>query len=398
MKTSYKFRIYPTDEQKAYFKKNFGGNRYIWNWALGILDEYWEQNKDKPKEERDKFPSPKYVIARSLPRMKKEEETSWLKELDSQSLIYTLWDLEDAFKDFFSGKCKHPKRKKRDYSGSFSISSKHVKFNWKENRVELPKTGLVEGVFHRKWECGKLQDRAVISKESFDRYYVSFTVDDGLGEPEKEKFTPETTVGVDMGIRDKTNAILSDGTRFDIYHIDKRLERRIKREQRKLKRKQWTTDENGRKKPSKNYLKQKDKVAKLIAHTREQREHNTNEISAKIVRDPNISTICVEDLNVNGMMKGKFAKNTANANMAELRRQIEYKCNRYGKNFMKVDRMFPSSQMCSCCGYKNKAIKDPSIHAWTCPKCGTRHDRDVNAAINLKNEAIKIFSVKKMKK
>lgn len=400
---AYKFRIYPNDEQKRQIERNIGHNRWVWNYALRKIEEQWESIKDMPKEERPKRFSALYDVSKDLKLMKQNEETAWLKEADSMSYTNTLSDLDKAYERFFKGIANKPKKKKKAYASSYSTRKQSVKLDWENGTVKIPKMSPIMAKFHRRWgDNDEIKDRVTISKESFDRYYISFTVDDGIPYPKKYTPTEEGAFGLDLGMRDGTNAVLSDGTRFDIFHADKRLERRLKRKERKLKKKTWAVDEDGKKKPSKNYLKMKDKVARLKAHIREQREHHTNEISAALANDKRITTLCVETLDVAQMMKNKdktktnainkgFHKSTANACMGELTRQLAYKCDRVGINFVKIDRYFASSQTCSNCGFKNPEVKDLR-HEWDCPNCGMHHDRDENAAINIKNEGYRILT------
>ena len=206
-----------------------------------------------------------------------------------------------------------------------------------------------------------------------------------------------------MGIKNDGNAILSDGTKFKTINV-KKEEKRLKRLQKKLSKKKLIKTGEKRfskrynkdvdvKKPSKNYIKLKDEIAKIQNKIARKRQYNTHQISSYVSKSDSINTVVIEDLNVKGMVKNHhIAKSVSNANMGELKRQLTYKCDWYGKNLVEVDRFFASSQICSNCGYKNEKVKNLNVREWVCPKCGTYHDRDINAAINIKEEGNRILT------
>ena len=389
MKRAYKYRIYPTEEQKVYLAKCFRGNRWFWNYALDKKKQVYEETK-KPI-------SALYEIAKDLPGLKKAEETSWLKEVESTSLINTAKNLDEAYTNFFR-RGGFPKYKKAQYNDSFTIKinkTEHDIVLWDKRLLKVRKCGLMKISLHKKF-YGEIKS-LTISKKSYDFYEVSILVDDNFIIPEAKKPTIEGTVGIDMGIKQDGNAILHNGMKFDCADV-KKYEKRIARLQRKLSKKQWLKTGETKfsrkynkdvevKRPSKNYLKLKDRIAKLKDKVARIRSYNTHQISSYVAKNDEWDTVCIENLNNKGMSKNHhIAKSNTNSNKYELRRQLEYKSKWNGKNFVVIDRFFPSSQICSVCGYKNPKTKNLNVRKWVCPQCGSEHDRDVNAAINIKNE------------
>lgn len=402
MKRAYKYRIYPTEEQKKHFAVCFAANRWFWNYALDKIQAVFDSNKNK--EEKDKIPSAKFEIARELPSLKKEENTSWIKQAESTLFSFTGENLDVALKRFFKGQGGFPKFKNTKYSNSYttdmSTRCENV-IDWKNETIKIPKIGNVKCVFHRKFN-GKIK-KFIISKKSYDYYEISILVDDTFVKTELKEHTYEGTIGIDMGSKEGNNggnAILSDGTRFQVINYDKE-DKKIKRLKRKLSRKEWV--KTGEKKfskkynkevdvkvPSKNYIKLKDEIAKIEDRIARKRVYNTHQISSYVAKNDNFDTVAIETLNVKGMLKNhKTARNISNGNMGELGRQLEYKCDWYGKNLVKVDRWFASTKTCSVCGNKH-VVKNK--RSWICPNCGTHHDRDINAAINIKEEGNRILT------
>lgn len=411
MKRGYKYRIYPTKEQKKYFAQCFGANRWWWNYCLNKLEvDYQEYKAMKEKGEdvsKRKKLSAQYNIARELPALKKSKETEFLKVAPAISFIYTAQDVDTAYKDFLFKKDKgKPKFKTRGYGDSFTyqIQKKNIIngkqdgtiIDWKHSTIEIPKIGKCKIVLHRAFN-GTIKS-ATISKQSYDYYEISLLVDDNICELDKKEPTYDGTVGIDLGVHN--NAILSDGTKFDTFKSTSKIERKIKRLQKKLSKKVWveTGEEKFSKKynkmvpvkrPSKNRIKLNEKIAKLRAKEKRCREYNAHQISSYVTKNDAFNTICLEDLNISGMLKNhKTAKSTSNASMYRLKQQIEYKGGWYGKNVVKIDTMAPSTQICNCCGYRNTDLRGYdglSIRKWTCPQCGAKHDRDINAAKNIKD-------------
>lgn len=396
MKRGYKYRIYPTEEQKKYFKVCFAANRWFWNYALDKINKQYEKNKTHLSAHK--------VIARELPFLKKEEDTSWIKSVDSSSLIYTAQALDIAFDKFFKkqGGFPKPKRIKYDNSYTIQVQEKGRKVaDFKKSVIKIGKAGKVNVIFHRRFK-GEIK-AVTVSKKSFDYYEISILVDDNFVKPVKQKPTLDGTVGIDLGIKKDSNAIFSDGTKFPTIEIG-RKEKQIVRLKKRLSKKEWknTGEKKFSKKynkevnvkiPSNNYIKLKNRIAKLEDEISRKRDYNTHLFTSYVSKCKQYDTVCIEDLNVKGMVKNHhIAKSISNANMGETRRQLEYKCDWNGKNLVVIDRFYPSSQICSVCGYKNEKVKNLSVRKWVCPVCGTHHDRDVNAAVNIKKEGYRIIA------
>ena len=405
MKRAYKYRIYPTEEQKKHFSICFGAVRWFYNYALDEIKTHYEENKEKIKAKEVKPLTAKYNIARELPQLKKEEKTSWLGLADSSCLIYASEALDNAYKKFFKKQGGYPKSKSPKYGKSYTVQINYQftsdDIDWKNGLVRIGKAGFVKFVFHRRFKG--VVKAITVSKKSYDFYEASILVDDNFTPINKKEHTEEGTIGIDLGIKSDGNAILSDGTKFETIKALKET-KRIKRLQKKLTKKQWIktgemkfSKKYGKdvevKKPSKNYIKLKDKIAKLQDKIARKRSYNTHAITSYVTKNDDFDTVAIENLNVKGMTKNHYLANSvSNANMGEIKRQIEYKCDWYGKNLIQVDRFYPSSQICSNCGYQNKKLKDLKIRKWVCPICGSEHDRDVNAAINMKKEGHRILS------
>ncbi len=402
VKHGFHYRIYPTEEQKRYFAKSFAANRWWWNYQLEKVEKHYKETKEHL--------SCQYKIARELPSLKKEEETSWLKEVDAISYIYTSQALDAAFSKFFKKQGGFPKFKKRGYDDSYTIQvqakSQDV-VDWAKNTVKIGKAGIVKAVLHKKFN-GVIK-AITITKKSYDYYEISILFDDIFLIEEKPKDCIDCAIGIDLGIKEQSNAILSDGTKYSVADKNKKLDKRIRRLQRRLAKKEWKkTDrtvfskkwnkEIEVKEPSKNYMKLQKKIAKLKAKEANIRSYNSHSISSSIAHSE-YGIVCIEDLNVNGMMHNHHtARSTAHANMGEIKRQLKYKSQWNGQELVQVGRFYPSSQTCSCCGYKNDKVKNLSVRKWVCPNCGAEHDRDVNAAINIRNEGFRLYSEGKQKK
>ena len=402
MKRAYKYRIYPSDEQKKYFAVCFAANRWFWNYSLGKIQKVFDDNKDK--EEKDKIPSAQYEIARELPILKKEENTSWIKKADAMSFIYTSQNLDGAMKKFFKKQGGFPKYKRKGYGDSYTIQIQKKGqdiIDWKNGIIHIGKAGDVKCVFHRRFN-GEMK-AITVSKKSYDYYEISILVDDTFVKAELKEHTYDGTIGIDMGSKegdDGGNAILSDGTRFQVIDYSKE-DKKLKRLKRKLSKKEWFKTDRKRfskkynkevdiKVPSKNYIKLKDKIAKIEDKIARRRSYNTHQISSYVTKNENFDTVAIETLNEKGMVKNHHvARSISNGNMGELGRQLEYKCDWYGKNIVKVPWNYASTKTCSVCGNKYEV---GTKRSWTCPVCGTHHDRDINAAINIKEEGNRILT------
>ena len=362
MLRAYKYRIYPTDEQKVLFAKTFGCVRYVYNWALGIKDKLYKEEK-------------KSISRRGLQDMlvgELKKENKWLTEVNAQSLLYALVSLETAYKNFFSGTANYPTFKCKHNRQSFH-NPQHCSVDFKHGILQIPKTKGVKIVFHRKFKGDKIHD-VTISKEKDGRYYASILVDTFDKELPKKPVTDDTAIGIDTGL--KTFAVCSNGEEFAAAHFLKEEKRKLKLLGRKLSKK---------KKGSKAFDETKIRIAKVHSRVARKRLDYLHKITHRLTHENQVGTICVEDLNVKGMVRNKhLAYDISDAGIGMFYTMLAYKCKWYGINLVEIGRFQPSSKQCSCCGYVNKTLT-LSVRHWTCPECGASHDRDYNASVNIKN-------------
>ena len=369
---AYKFRLYPTDEQKILIHKTFGCSRFVYNYYLN----YQKENGVKKS----------FDLCKDLKELENNHE--YLKEVDSCALRCSIFDLEDGFNNFFAKRSGYPKFKSKFSRQSYRTSCIRSTYKEKEHsnievdlltrNIKLPKLGKVKirGFRNKDRIEGKIVN-ATISRETTNKYYVSVLVEEELL---VEKVTPTSIVGIDLGIKDLV--VTSDGIKYGNEKILMKYEKRLKRLQRKLSRQV---------KGSKNYLKTKEKIARLYAKIKNYRKHYLNDIANEIVNEHDI--IVTESLLVKNMFKDKrkaFNKSLSDAAVSTLRSLLEWKCRIKGKIYYKIDTYYPSSQICSHCGYKNSKLKDLSIREYDCPNCGSHNDRDINASLNILFEGLKL--------
>lgn len=358
---TYRFRIYPTAEQEMILAKHFGCARYVYNHFL---------NERKEQYQADKKSDNYYKQAATLTKLKKEEDTKWLKEVNSQTLQFALRSLDTAFLNFFRGNAQFPKFKSRKHKNTFTIPQFGT---LADNKIHIPK--FKEGInvkLHRELngKIGKMN----ITKTPTGKYYVSI-----FTEQEVEQL-PKTNkqVGIDLGLKDFV--ITSDNKKFKNNRYTKKYAKQLKKAQQHLSRKQ---------KGSNGFEKQKLKVVKIHEKIASCRLDTIHKVSYQLVNENDL--IVCEDLNVKGMIKNhKLAKHIADASWGNFVTLLQYKCDWYGKELVKVNRFYPSSKTCGDCGWINKELKLPD-REWTCKSCGVVHDRDVNASRNILKEGLKIF-------
>lgn len=361
---SRKVRLKLNQRQKELVTKNFGASRFIWNWGLEQFNKWWEQNKDLDKAERTKRPTA-FDLKKELTKLKATEEYAWLKECDSVIANYTFDTLDKAFQKYWKGTSKHPKFKsKKTCRKSYTTSNRGLPHLVDSNHIQLPKLGKVK-FYNRGYIPNVKLKRATILFDG-EHYYCSVL----FNAPVEDWGKVERIVGLDLGI--KTTVTCSDGKTFD-WKPSKRAERRIKLSQRALSRTQKT---------SKRRAKAHIKLARRYKRVANQHKDFLHKMTTKLVREN--QTIRMEDLNTKGMMKNScLSRAVGQQSFYEIKRQLEYKCQWHDREFQTVDRFFPSSQLCSKCGARNKAIKNLSKRQFICPECGFTLDRDLNAAINI---------------
>ena len=371
---AYKFRIYPTEEQEIFFAKTFGCVRKVYNLMLNDRKKAYEEVKNDPSKKMI-FPTP----------AKYKKEFPFLKEVDSLALANAQLNLDKAYKNFFRDKSVgFPRFKsKKNPVQSYTTNNQNGTVALIDNKfIKVPKLkSLIRIKLHRQPK-GMIKS-ATISRHASGKYYISLLCKEEISELPKTN----SAIGIDLGITDF--AILSDGQKIDNNKFTSKMEKKLKREQRKLSRRALIAKKKGiNLSEAKNYQKQKRKVARLHEKVMNQRTDFLNKLSTEIIKNHDI--ICIEDLNVKGMLRNhKLARSISDVSWSSFVAKLQYKADWYGREIIKVDTWFPSSQICSECGHKD-GKKSLDIREWTCPICHTHHDRDINASINILIEGLRI--------
>ena len=370
-------RLYPAEEQQALINKTIGCCRFVHNQTLENCKQSYEQTQH--------FPSRNKHITNLVPL---KEENEFLKEVDARALQQSVRDFNVSLDNFYKNRSHFgfPKFKsKHDLKQSYRTPYNGGKADVLDNKhIKLPKLGIVKTKRFDMPTVYKIFN-ITVEKTATGKYYASICIETEVNP------LPKTgkQVGFDLGLKDLL--IGSDGTRYTrpkyAYAFKDKLaqeQRKLSKMRTKLERANLNLDE------CKNYQKQKHKVAKLYEHISNCAKGFNHKLSIKLVR--NYDFIATENLNVSGLLKNHYmAYSIADVRWSQLVNFIKYKCQWYGKEFRQVDQFYPSSKTCSCCGAVHKDIVNSlSVREWTCPDCGTHHDRDANAAKNILNKALSV--------
>ncbi|HAE84802.1 MAG TPA: transposase [Ktedonobacter sp.] len=355
-KKAYKYRFYPSDEQKRILTQTFGCCRYVYNWALRQRTDAYYQHGERLYYEG---------TAQRLVTLKKQEETLWLNEVSSVPLQQALRHLDKAFRNFFEGRADYPTFKKKRIQQSATYASNA--FIWNGQALTLAKMDApLDITWHRPLPDGCKPSSVTITKDEAERYFVSILVEEDIAPLE---VTPKM-VGLDLGL--KSMVITSDGHTYGNPRFFVKDEKKLAKAQRRHAKK---------KKGSKNRAKARLNVARIHQKIADRRRDYQHQLSARIIRENQV--VCVESLQVKHMVKNHcLAKAISDVGWSEFVRQLEYKAEWYGRTLVRIDKWYPSSKRCFDCGHILDSLT-LDVRSWICPECGVQHDRDINAAKNV---------------
>jgi len=363
-KQAYKYRFYPTDEQKRLLAKTFGCCRYVYNWGLRLrTDAYYQEHKRLYYND----------LSAALTQLKKQDATRWLADVSAVPLQQSLRHLDKAFMNFFEGKGKYPRFKKKHNQQSATYAD--TAFRWDGKQLILAK--MTEPLAIR-WSRALPKDAkpttVTVTKDAANRYFVSILIEEDIAylEPVGQ------TVGADLGLKDFV--ILSTGEKVGNPKFFTKDEKKLAKAQRHHAKKQ---------KRSKNQAKAAKKVARIHARIADRRRDFLHKLSTRLIREN--QTICVETLAVKNMVKNHtLSKAIHDVGWSAFVSQLDYKAAWYGRNLVKIDKWYPSSKRCFACGHMLDSLA-LDVRQWTCPSCGVVHDRDVNAARNIHAVGLTVF-------
>ncbi|WP_296173567.1 IS200/IS605 family element RNA-guided endonuclease TnpB [Psychrobacter sp. UBA2769] len=368
---AYKVRLYPTIDQQVFFAKSFGCVRFIWNKMLSDKIEHYKETKTTLKN----YPA----------QYKKEFE--WLQEVDSLALSKVERHLQKAYQSFFKNGTGFPKFKKKGQRDSYTTNNQKGTVAVTHNTVKLPKIGHIKAKLPNR--MNGLIKSATITKTATGQYYASVLVETIVDELPNT----QSNIGIDLGLTDFI--VLSDGTKVANPKFLSKLQHKLARAQKILAKRRAVAEVANRKlSDSRNYQKQKFKVAKVYEQITNSRTDFLHKLSFNLIKNHDV--IAIEDLNVKGMVKNhKLAKAISNSSWSTFTTMLAYKAQWYGKTLVKIDRWYPSSKTCSGCNHLlTKAELPLSLRSWDCPSCLQTNDRDINASINILNEGLKLATLK----
>ena len=372
MLKSIKIRIYPNNVQKEFISKQMGCCRLIYNKLLDYKKAQYEQNKQSVSWSQ---------LGKYLTNLKKQDEYLFLNDVYAMCLAQTMQDLLKAYDNFFKQHKGYPKFKsKKDFKQSCRFTNYIFRGKKKINGNRIT---LIKQLTNILFKCSRKEEiylnhnekyihSVTLTKTSTEKYYLSILIDYNI--IQKQKL--DTVIGLDLGIKDFI--VDSNGNRYENKHFYKNQEKKLKKLQKQFSKKQ---------KGSKNRNKVRIKLANIYEKITNQRNTYLHQITSKLVNENQV--ICIEDLNVKGMMQNhKLAKSIQELSLFEFRRQLEYKCKWHGRQLIVIDRFYSSSKTCYNCGYIYKDLK-LSEREWICPHCGKLIDRDYNASLNILDEGLR---------